>query len=83
MPFVIILICLFSTNVFAQKKQAAGNSVKVKISWSYKDFKQKIDLYEPVSTYRGKFVSETRIVSRLSEAPIGKKIEALPTFLCL
>jgi len=53
---------------------ASASPVQVNITWSYQNFPSHIELYEPIDSYSGKFVAQTKVIDKLSEAPLGKKI---------
>ena len=52
---------------------AVGSTSRVKITWSYENFPEKIELYSPTPGKEA-YISETKVVSTLGEAPVVKNL---------
>lgn len=53
---------------------ANSSSTEIRIDWGYNKFPLQIELYEPSTPLKGKYVSETKVVDKKELAPLGKKI---------
>ena len=73
--FISCSIFILSIFISCHTIAAAKSSVQVSLTWTYKNFPLKIQVYK-VTPAKTAFISETRIVKDLKSAPIEDKITA-------